>query len=88
MMLAQIVGCAACPRGLRHSFGVGTLQARVPPNVTQKWMGHTSLRTTMIYNAVCGPEEVAYAEQFWNCSAPAVAPFSQPPPKDTNAAFT
>src|SRR5207302_756023 len=26
MMLAQLIGRAACPRGLRHSFGVGTIQ--------------------------------------------------------------
>lgn len=49
MMVAQVTGIAACPRGLRHGFGVGTLQAGVPINLTQRWMGHSRLSTTAIY---------------------------------------
>lgn len=68
MMLSQIVGRGACPRGLRHSFGVGTVQAGIPLNLTQRWMGHSRLSTTAIYNSVCGPEEIAFAAQFWRAS--------------------
>ncbi|MCP1839127.1 site-specific recombinase XerD [Bradyrhizobium sp. USDA 4524] len=54
-MLSQIVGRAACPRGLRHSFGVGTLQAGVPLNRVQSWLGHSRMSTTAIYTAGMWP---------------------------------
>lgn len=64
MDVAGISGANACPKGLRHAFGVATL-GRVPPNVRQKWMGHARPETTDIYSAVCGPEEFTFAKQFW-----------------------
>ncbi len=68
MLHAEIFGPRATPRGLRHAFGVGTLQAKVPINLTKTWLGHASLRTTEIYTAACGPEELAFAERFWEAS--------------------
>jgi site-specific recombinase XerD len=68
MMLSQIIGRAACPRGLRHSFGVGTLQSGVPLNLVQRWLGHARISTTAIYAAACGPEEQAFAAQFWRAN--------------------
>jgi integrase len=65
MRLARIVGPAACPRGLRHGFGVGSLQSGVPVTLVQRWMGHARLSTTSIYLNVCGPEEIAFARRFW-----------------------
>jgi integrase/recombinase XerD len=65
IMEAGVVGRAACPRGLRHGFGVGTLQAGVPLNLVQSWMGHARLSTTAIYANASGPEEIAFAEKFW-----------------------
>jgi integrase/recombinase XerD len=65
MMEAGIIGRAACPRGLRHAFGVGTLQARVPLNLVQRWMGHARMTTTAIYADVSGDEEVDFAAMFW-----------------------
>ncbi|RTL71645.1 MAG: site-specific integrase [Hyphomicrobiales bacterium] len=65
MMDAGIIGRAACPRGLRHGFGVGTLQANVPLNLVQRWMGHARLTTTAIYADVSGDEEVNFAAMFW-----------------------
>lgn len=65
MMLAQIAGRAACPRGLRHAFGVGSLQAGVPLNLVQRWLGHARISTTAIYADVSGPEELAFAALFW-----------------------
>ena len=65
MKLAGIVGIRASPRGLRHAFGVVTLQRRVPSNLRQKWMGHSRPETTAIYSDVCGPEEFAFARRFW-----------------------
>jgi site-specific recombinase XerD len=66
MLEAGIVGRPACPRGLRHGFGVATLQASVPLNLVQRWMGHARLSSTAIYTSVCGDEEAAFAERFWD----------------------
>lgn len=55
----------ACPRGLRHSFGVGTLQAGVPITLLQRWLVHARLSTTEIYANVIGPEEISFATRFW-----------------------
>jgi integrase len=65
MLEAGIVGRPACPRGLRHGFGVGTLQANVPINLVQRWMGHSRISTTAIYADVMGEDEAAFAERFW-----------------------
>jgi site-specific recombinase XerD len=68
MTRAQIHGPAACPRGLRHSFGVGALQNGVPLHLLQRWLGHARISTTAIYTDVCGPEEQAFAAQFWRAN--------------------
>jgi site-specific recombinase XerD len=66
MLEAGVVGRPACPRGLRHAFGVGTLQASVPLNMVQKWMGHARMSTTAIYADASGEEEAAFAARFWD----------------------
>ncbi|MDF0522827.1 site-specific integrase [Bradyrhizobium yuanmingense] len=65
MAIARVFGRRACPRGLRHAFGIGTLQSGVPLTLIQRWMGHARLSTTAIYAAVCGPEEISFAKRFW-----------------------
>jgi len=65
MTLAGLTGTAASPRGLRHAFGVGTLQSGVPLNLVQRWLGHSRITTTAIYAAIVGPEELAFARRFW-----------------------
>jgi integrase/recombinase XerD len=62
---AGLSGRAACPRGLRHSFGVGTLQSGVPVTTLQKWLGHSRLASTAIYANASGPEDQAFAACFW-----------------------
>ena len=62
---SDIVGRAACARGLRHAFGVGALQAAVPLNLVQRWLGHARISTTAIYADACGPEEQGFAARFW-----------------------
>jgi len=64
----QVRGRQASPRGLRHAFGVGTLQAGVPLNLAQRWLGHAKIDTTAIYAEACGPEEAAFANQYWQTS--------------------
>ena len=66
MAVGGVSGRAACPRGMRHAFGVGTLQAGVPITLLQRWMGHARLSTTAIYATVSGPEELAMAKKFWD----------------------
>jgi integrase/recombinase XerD len=66
MKISQIIGRAACPRGLRHSFGIGMCQSSVPLPLLQRWLGHSRISTTAIYTAACGPEEIAFAARFWN----------------------
>jgi integrase len=65
MQSEGITGVRACPKGLRHAFGVGTLAAGVPLNLTQRWLGHARLETTAIYTGLCGAEETAFARRFW-----------------------
>ncbi len=65
MQTAEGGGTPASPRGLRHAFGVGTLQAGIPITLVQRWLGHARLTTTAIYAAVTGPEEIAFARKFW-----------------------
>jgi integrase len=69
MLEAGVVGRAACPRGLRHGFAVNALQASVPLNIVQKWLGHARISTTAIYAAAAGPEEMLFAERFWRSAS-------------------
>lgn len=65
MLAADITGRHATPRGLRHAFGVDTLQSGVPLNLIQRWMGHSRMSSTAVYAAVAGPEELHFARRFW-----------------------
>lgn len=64
MQLAAIAGSNAMPKGLRHAFGVAAFST-VPPHIVQRWLGHSSLRTTAIYGEVSGPEEKLFAKRLW-----------------------
>lgn len=66
MRRSSIAGRQACPRGLRHGFGVGSLQAGVPLNLAQRWLGHARISTTAIYAAASGPEEAFFMKRFWD----------------------
>lgn len=65
MAISNVHGMPAMPKGLRHTFGVGAFQANVPPHLVQRWLGHSSLRTTAIYGEVIGREERAFAARMW-----------------------
>jgi site-specific recombinase XerD len=66
MTRAGVRGVSACPRGLRHGFGVACVQAGIPITLLQRWMGHAKLETTAIYTNVSGPEEREIAQKFWS----------------------
>jgi site-specific recombinase XerD len=65
LLEAGVVGRLACPRGLRHGFAVTALQAGVPLNLVQRWLGHSRISTTAIYSNVSGDEEATLAARLW-----------------------
>jgi integrase len=65
---AGAVGRAATTRGLRHGFGIATVQAGVPVHIVQRWMGHARVTSTMHYMAALGPEDRAFARRYWQYS--------------------
>jgi len=65
MARAAVIGPQATPKGLRHGFAVGALQAGIPINLVRRWLGHARLSTTEIYAEAIGDEERAIAERFW-----------------------
>lgn len=65
MHALDLSGTHACPKGLRHGFGIAALQADVPINLVQRWLGHARLETTAIYANAIGEEERAIASRLW-----------------------
>ena len=65
MAKAEISGIQACPKGIRHGFGIAAALAAVPPTLIQRWMGHARLETTGHYLNVLGAEERQLAARLW-----------------------
>jgi integrase len=65
MKAAGVKGPQATPKGLRHGFGVAAIQAGIPLNLLQRWLGHAQLTTTAIYANAVGPEERNIAAKMW-----------------------
>jgi len=63
---AGIQGDQACPKGLRHSFGVHCAFSNVAMPLCQKWMGHADIKTTAIYYQIVGKEEREMASRLWD----------------------
>ena len=61
-------GPHACPKGLRHGFGVQAVSRGIALNMVQKWLGHAQLTTTAIYANAVGEEEQSIAARMW-CAA-------------------
>ncbi len=66
MREAGIHGTCACPKGIRHAFGIKAVTSDVPLNMIQKWLGHSRLSTTAIYTDAMGTEEREIASRMWN----------------------
>jgi integrase len=62
---AGLSGPQACPKGLRHGFGVQAVSAGIPLNLVQRWLGHAQLSTTSIYANAVGEEEQSIAARMW-----------------------
>ncbi|MEO1046401.1 MAG: site-specific integrase [Pseudomonadota bacterium] len=65
MQAAEIGGPMATCKGLRHGFGIWAATRSVPPNLIQRWMGHSSATTTAIYLNAVGNEERLFAKRMW-----------------------
>jgi integrase len=66
MQQAGIKGIQATPKGLRHGFGIRAADKTRNPRLVQKWLGHTSLETTIIYMDAIGQEEREAAAKMWD----------------------
>jgi len=62
---ARIRGPMATAKGLRHGYGIRAASKAVPPNLIQRWLGHSSGTTTAIYIDAVGCEERSFAERVW-----------------------
>ena len=60
-----VAGPHACPKGLRHGFGVQAVSRGIALNMVQKWLGHAQLTTTAIYANAVGEEEQSIAAWMW-----------------------
>jgi integrase len=58
-------GPHACPKGLRHGFGVAAVSKGIALNMVQKWLGHAQLTTTAIYANAVGEEVQSIASRMW-----------------------
>ena len=65
MESAGLEGIKATPKGLRHAFGIACNQKQIQLNMTQKWLGHSDIKTTAIYSNTVGQEERNIAERLW-----------------------
>ena len=65
MRTAKIEGPQACPRGLRHSFGVAAVQAGVPLTTIAAVLGHADVSTTAIYATAIGAEARELVSRVW-----------------------
>ena len=65
MRSAGIEGPQACPRGLRHAFGVAAVEAGVPLPTIAAMLGHASLNTTAIYTTAVGAQARELVARMW-----------------------
>ena len=65
MRTAGIEGPQACPRGLRHSFGVAAVQAGVPLTTIAAVLGHADVSTTALYATAVGAEHRELVARVW-----------------------
>ena len=65
MQKGRVNGPQACPKGLRHGFGIHAVRCGVQLHMLSKWMGHAHLETTAIYATALGPEEREIARRMW-----------------------
>ena len=65
MKSAKIYGPQACPRGLRHCYGVRAIQKGVPVTTVQEVLGHADLKMTAIYTKTFSKELRQIVSRAW-----------------------
>ena len=66
MRAAGIKGPQACPKGLRHAYGVAAVAAGVPLPTVAAVLGHAQLTTTAIYTTAIGAEARELVARMWD----------------------
>ena len=69
MREARIEGPQACPKGLRHAWGVAAIEAGVPLTTIAAVLGHSDISTTAIYPTVIGVEAREFVSRMWERQA-------------------
>ena len=62
---AGITGPQACPKGLRHAFGIAAVEAGVPLPTIAAVLGHADISTTAIYTTAVGIEARTFLARMW-----------------------
>ena len=65
MTAAGISGPQACPKGLRHGFGIAAVTAGVPLPTIAAVLGHADIATTAIYTTAVGVEARGFLAKMW-----------------------
>ena len=65
MRMARIEGPQACPKGLRHGFGIAAVTAGVPLPTIAAVLGHADIATTAIYTTAVGVEARGFLARMW-----------------------
>ena len=65
MRMAWIEGPQACPKGLRHGFGIAAVTAGVPLPTIAAVLGHANIAATAIYTTAVGVEARAFLAKMW-----------------------
>ena len=65
MERAEICGPQACPKGLRHAFGIAAVIAGVPLPTIAAVLGHADIATTAIYMTAVGIEAKTFLARMW-----------------------
>ena len=65
MHMARIEGPQACPKGLRHGFGIAAVTAGVPLPTIAAVLGHADIATTAIYTTALGVEARGFLAKMW-----------------------
>ena len=65
MRAAGIEGPQACPKGLRHGFGIAAVTADVPLPTIAAVLGHADIATTAIYTTAVGVEARDFLAKMW-----------------------
>ena len=60
-----IAGPQACPKGLRHAYGIAAVSAGVPLPTIAAALGHASITTTAIYTTAAGLEAREFLARMW-----------------------